>query len=112
MSASSNGSRSPQRSAMLRRLSVATWTSSATGGARAGGGASVGGRVRDGDRERKRRAPALLGVDANHASVALHDVARNGEAEARSPAGRPGPVTLVETLEDPRLIARRDPRPV
>ena len=49
---------------------------------------------------------------ANRAPVALDDVARDGEAQARAAAGGPRPVRLVEALEDPRLVAGRDARAV
>ena len=115
MSARISGSRSGQRSARFRMLSVATCS---------GPSASWAGRcqadgVRDREGERERRAGALGRLDPDPPAVLLDDVAGDGQAEARSPAGLargPRPVDLVEALEDRAWAAlrdadARDPRP-
>src|SRR5512139_2614810 len=98
MSASSSGRRSSQRSARLRMLRVAT--------SRRSMGTSV--RGGDGNGKREYRAAALLGLDPDPATVALHDVAGDREPEAGAAPADPGPVGLVEALEDPALVDLRD----
>ena len=67
----------------------------------------------DRQRERERRAHALLGLDPDPAAVLLDDVARDREAEARAADPRDArPVDLVEPLEDPGLVGLRDADPV
>src|SRR6478752_7264407 len=110
MSASRSGSRSNQRSARLRMLSVATWSRSIC--------PSVvmvsGWWWRDGPREREGAADALGRLDPDPSSVLFDDVARDREAEPRAagPAAEARPVDLVEPLEDPRLGRPRDAGPV
>src|SRR4029078_1810430 len=103
-------SRSNQRSARLRTLSVATWSRSIC--------PSVvmvsGWWWRDGQREREGAADALGRLDPDPPSVLFDDVARDRETEPRAagPAAEARPVDLVEPLEDQCLGRARDPGPV
>ena len=99
MSARISGSRSHQRSARLRMLSVATCRRSIDLPL-----GSLGVRG-DGQGEREGRSDALLGLDPDASIVLFHDVAGDGEAQAGAAglAADARPVDLVEALEDARL---------
>src|SRR6186997_3167138 len=101
MSASRSGSRSSQRSARLRMLSVATLSVATLLVCRLG-------RDRDRQRERERRPDPLLRLDPDPAAVLLQDVPGDRQAQPRAATADPGPVDLVEPLEDPALVALRN----
>src|SRR6476661_6127309 len=108
MSARRRGSRSSQRSARFRMLSVATRRRSTTCSL-SGADDRRSGIGPDRERDRERRSPPLLGLDPYPAAVLLHDVARDRQPEARPTAADAGPVDLVEPLEDPVPVRLRDP---
>ena len=87
MSARSSGSRSSQRSARFRMLSVATCRRSIDSFERCRRQSPVGAGDRQGERER--RAGALLGLDPDPPAVLLDDVAGDRQPETRA-AARPG----------------------
>src|SRR5690242_16338894 len=62
-----------------------------------------------GQRNRKRRAAAGRASEVYRAFVHLHDLLCNGEAEAAAFSGALAAlVGFIETLEDVRLVGRRD----
>ena len=107
MSARRSGSRSSQRSARFRMLSVATRSdpSPAVCPVR---GRSTPTDDATGSVHGERRSPPLLGLDPDPAAVPLDDVAGDRQSKPRSAAADAHPVDLVEPLEDPALVGLRD----